>query len=122
MNDLYIEPSRKSLEVKCIHGEISFTGNSILSDPKAFFGRVFDWIHEYLNYPAETTVVNFRLDYVDTASVQQILELITHLKELRTGGHKLVVNWYYEMNDPELLELGEIMDGRLGLDFNFIRC
>jgi hypothetical protein len=31
------------------------------------------------------------------------------------------VNWYYDINDPEILELGEILAGRIKIPFNFIR-
>jgi len=121
MDKLIIKPTKKSLDVKCVPGEINLVGNSILADPKVFFDPIFDWVDEYVKQPPERTVINFRLEYVDTASVQRIIEMLTKLREIKYDGHDLSVNWYFEMNDPELLELGEIMDGRLGLEFNFIK-
>jgi len=120
MNDLIIKPTQKSLDVKCTPGEVSLSGNSILADPKVFFEPVFKWVEEYLKEPEETTTVNLKFEYVDTASVQRIFDILKHLRELKHNEKELSVNWYYEMDDPELLELGEIMDGRLGLEFNYI--
>ena len=110
MNDLIIKPTQKSLDVKCIPGEVSLSGNSILSDPKVFFEPVFKWVDEYIKQPEASTTVNLKFEYVDTASVQRIFDVLKHLKELRNNDKELNVNWYYEMDDPELLELGEIMD------------
>ena len=121
MDDLIIKSTQKSLNVKCAPGEINLLGNSILADPKVFFEPVHKWIDDYLEHPKERTEVNLKLEYVDTASVQRILELLTKLRELKKKELELIVNWYYEMDDPELLELGEIMDTRLKLEFNFIK-
>ena len=42
------------------------------------------------------------------------------LKEkIPNSADRLIVNFYFEFDDPELLEVGEIMAGRLRLDFNF---
>jgi hypothetical protein len=30
------------------------------------------------------------------------------------------VNWFVENNDPEIIELGNILDNRTGFRFNFI--
>lgn len=120
MNDLIIEPTKKSLEIKCVPGEIRFSGNSILQDAKKFFDPVIKWTQEYVNSPEVYTLVDLKLHYVDTASVQRIFEMLEVLKKIKNSENEIVVNWHYEMDDPELLELGEIMDGRLGLEFNFI--
>ena len=121
MNDLILKPTQKTLDVKCVPGEIRLTGNSILSDPKVFFDPIKDWISEYVKQPEESTLVNLKLEYVDTASVQQIMEMLMLLKKLKYREHEVAVNWYYEVDDPELLELGEIMQNRLGLEFQFIK-
>ena len=121
MDDLIIKPSAKSLDVRCKPGEIKLSGNSILADPMVFFEPLNKWVDDYLEQPEDSTQIDLKLEYVDTASVQRILELLTKLRELKKKELELVVNWYFEMDDPELLELGEIMDTRLKLDFNFIK-
>ena len=121
MKDLILKPTPKTLEVSCAPGEISLSGNSILSDPKVFFDPIHTWVKEYIKDPEESTLVNMKLEYVDTASVQQILEMMVTLRKLTLNEHALAVNWYYEVDDPELLELGEIMQNRLDLEFQFIK-
>ena len=74
MEALIIKPTPKSLEIKCMPGEIVLSGNSILEDPKVFFEPLLNWIDDYLKQPEECTIINLKLEYVDTASIQGIQE------------------------------------------------
>ena len=77
-------------------------------------------MESYLKEPEEVTTVDLKLEYVDTASVQSVFDVMRMFKVLQEQKKELVVNFYFEFDDPELLELGEIMEGRLGIKFNFI--
>ncbi len=70
--------------------------------------------------PEEKTTVDLKLEYVDTASVQSVFDIMRMFKPLQEKNKEMAVNFYFEFDDPELLELGEIMEGRLGIKFNFI--
>ena len=120
IKELILEPGKDTLEIKCSHGKISMQGNSLLADPKKFFQPVNDWITEYIKDPAQTTEITLRFEYMDTASIQAIFDLLMSIKVITKINKQLVVNWYFEFDDPELLEVGEIMSGRLKLDFNYI--
>jgi hypothetical protein len=120
MEELIIKKKRDAPEIICREGFVSMKGNSILADPKAFFQPVNDWIEAYIKDPAETTSVDLEFDYVDTASVQSVFSLLKLLKKVPRHEKRVVVNWHYEFDDPELLEVGEIMQTRLGLNFNFV--
>jgi hypothetical protein len=120
MEELFIKKKKDAPEIICREGSVSMKGNSILADPKAFFQPVTDWIGEYIKNPAETTSIDLEFDYVDTASVQSVFSILKLLKKIPRHEKRVVVNWYYEFDDPELLEVGEIMQTRLGLNFNFV--
>jgi hypothetical protein len=120
MENIKIEPTKKSLEVECSPGYFKLSGNSILSDPRKFFKPIVEWVESYLQNPEDVTTVDLKLEYVDTASVQSVFDIMRMFKVLQEQKKELVVNFYFEFDDPELLELGEIMEGRLGIKFNFI--
>ena len=120
MENITIEPTKKSLEVECSPGYFKLSGNSILSDPRKFFKPIVEWVESYLKDPEKLTTVDLKLEYVDTASVQSVFDLMRMFKALQEKDKELVVNFYFEFDDPELLELGEIMEGRLGIKFNFL--
>lgn len=120
MDNISIEPTKKSLEVECSPGYFKLSGNSILSDPRKFFQPIVEWVDDYIKNPMDKTTVDLKLEYVDTASVQSVFDIMRLFKPLQDRDKEVVVNFYFEFDDPELLELGEIMEGRLGIKFNFI--
>ncbi|MFO7932732.1 MAG: SiaC family regulatory phosphoprotein [Bacteroidales bacterium] len=120
MENIKIEPTKKSLEAECSPGYFKLSGNSILSDPRKFFKPIVEWVDSYLQDPEDVTTIDLKLEYVDTASVQSVFDIMRMFKVLQEQKKELVVNFYFEFDDPELLELGEIMEGRLGIKFNFI--
>lgn len=118
MQNLFIKATEKSLEIDLKTGELSFSGCSIVSDPKQFFSPVSEWVEEYINNAPEQTTINIKLEYMDTASVKSFYEI---LKRLTTINHKrkIILNWHYEYYDPEILELGEILQSKLDFEFVF---
>ena len=120
MDNISIEPTKKSLEVECSPGYFKLSGNSILSDPRKFFQPIVEWVEDYIKNPMDKTTVDLKLEYVDTASVQSVFDIMRLFKPLQDREKEVTVNFYFEFDDPELLELGEIMEGRLGIKFNFI--
>jgi hypothetical protein len=120
MEDLIIIPTDKSLAVDISYGILNFTGRSILTDPKIFFEPILNWVHKYIKQAAEETVVNIKLEYIDTASTQSLYQILRQLNNVRSKELVLMVNWYIEDADPEMKELGEMIEQRLGIEFQYI--
>jgi hypothetical protein len=120
MDDLIIKPTDKSLAVDISYGIFNFTGRSILTDPKIFFDPINAWVGKYLKSPAGETVINIKLEYIDTASTQSLYQILRKLNGLRKKGLVVMLNWYVEDADPEMKELGEMIEQRLGIEFQYI--
>lgn len=120
MDDLIIKPTDKSLAVDISYGIMNFTGRSILTDPKIFFEPINTWVGKYLRNPAEETVVNIKLEYIDTASTQSLYQILRQLNGVRKKGLVFMVHWHIEDEDPEMKELGEMIEQRLGVEFQYL--
>lgn len=120
MDDLIIRPTDKSMAVDISYGILNFTGRSILTDPKIFFDPISNWVVKYLRDPADETVVNIKLEYIDTSSTQSLYQVLRQLNSVRKKGFVFMVNWYIEEDDPEMKELGELIEQRLGVEFHYI--
>ena len=120
MDDLIIEPTDKSLAIDISYGILNFTGRSILTDPKVFFEPIAKWVTKYMKNPAEETVINIKLEYIDTASTQSLYQILRQINNVRKKGLVFMVNWYIEDADPEMKELGEMIEQRLGIEFQYI--
>jgi len=121
MQKLVINATPKSFDVICEQGHIEFKGCSVVSDPKVFFKPVRTWIDEYMKNAPEETIVNLKIDYADSASIRNIYEILQSLGKLNEYKKSIKVNWYYDINDPEILEIGEILAGRVKAPFHFIK-
>lgn len=121
MNELILEGKKDKLNVHCSNGKIEMSGNSILQDAQKFFRPIEEWIADYVKNPANQTEITLKFEYIDSASVQSISILLKYFKDWSEDkSPSVIVNWYFEFDDPELLELGEILQGRLNIPFNFI--
>ena len=96
-----------------------FSGCSIINDPKAFFNPILKWAEEYGKNPPDETLIDVKFEYIDSASVKSFYEILKELTNA-TRFKKLSVNWHYDYEDPEILELGEIIQSKLNVQFNFV--
>jgi len=119
MNDLIIQPGIKTPGVDLSYGILLFHGRSIVPEPKDFFEPVIAWIKSYIENPAEITAITIKLEYIDSKSTQALLHILELLKQVESKGLVLMVNWYYSFGDVEMLQLGELVQGRIELEFSF---
>ncbi|MFW5820293.1 MAG: DUF1987 domain-containing protein [Bacteroidota bacterium] len=119
MEDLIIKPTNKSLSVKLTEGNLVFSGCSIINDPRTFFSPILKWVENYGKNPSDETHVDIKFEYIDSASVKSFFEILKELNDA-TRKKKLNISWHYDLDDPEILELGEIIESKLNLQFNFV--
>lgn len=121
MQNLNIKATPKSFEIICESGFIEIKGCSIVNDPKVFFKPVQNWISDYFKDSPTDTIISLKIDYIDSASTKFVFEIIKSFELLMNQQKTVQVLWYYDANDPEVLEIGEILAGRLQVPFNFIQ-
>lgn len=110
MDDLRIERTPLTPEIEFKNsGEMSIKGKSLPEDPRKFYMLLFDWINE-MN--VNNINLDVKLEYVNTSSSKNILELIKAIDNQQNTKH-LKLNWYYEVDDPDMLEFGEIIQRSL---------
>jgi hypothetical protein len=109
LEPLKIEPTHKTPKVYFDAQENIFevSGRSIPEDSVGFFKRILDWIDEYGKSPNEKTQFKFELEYFNTSSSKNILELLKKLEKIHLDGHSVHITWYYDEDDEDMEETGE---------------
>ncbi|MCB0790792.1 MAG: DUF1987 domain-containing protein [Flavobacteriales bacterium] len=102
------------------HGRLEFIGRSLPANSEQFFSRVYRWLDDYLRTPCPETVVNMRLDYLDTSSSKHLYNIFERLSAVNERGQKVSVNWHYETGDEEMAETGEDYRDLFRMDFRII--
>ena len=122
MEDLYLKKTFNSPEVEFIadKGELSLEGRSIPEDPGEFFELLIDWINEYFLNPAKDTVMNIRLEYINSGSSKYMLEVLRIMKINHDAGKGVQIKWYFEEGDESIQELGVHYEQTIQIPFEHI--
>ena len=78
------------------------------------------WLDKYINEPAEITRVDFYLEYFDRFNTAVLISLLNKILCVNLKQKKLIINWYIEDGDEDILDQGVYISTVLGIPFNFI--
>lgn len=100
-------------------GTIRIKGRAISEKASGFFREFESWLNEYIIDPPNITYVDIQMEYFDNQNLTRFLSILKKLREIMLKGKKLVINWYYEEEDDDILERGEQISFLLNVPFNF---
>ncbi len=100
-------------------GIFEISGNSHPENPGLFYQPIIDEISEYILNPQNTTTVNIKLSYFNTASSRQIMIMLLEFKKIQIKNKELIVNWFYSAKDEDMLEFGEDFSDVSAIKFNY---
>ena len=122
MEALTIEGTAKTPNVKfeADNGLIEIKGRSIPENSIEFYKPLVDWLEEYGKTPAALTKVNIQLEYFNTSSSKCILDVFKKLEAIYKTKNEVIINWYYEEDDEDMLEAGEDYESIIRVPFKMI--
>jgi len=122
MEDLFLKKTFNSPEVEfsADSGEMMIEGRSIPEDPGEFFDRLTSWLNNYFLRPKEKTILNVKLEYINSGSSKYMLELLRIMKINHQAGRDVLVKWYYEEGDESIEELGQHYQQTVQIPFELI--
>ncbi len=123
MKQLYIKGTRQTPDVDFNYdkGILELKGRSIPENTYEYFAPLVDWVEEYAKAPKTNTVMKVYLEYFNTSSSKFILELFKKLRPItELKGYNIVVEWYYDEDDEEMMETGEDYEDVSKLPFKLI--
>ena len=83
---------------------LEMEGRSMPEDAVGFFQPIIDWFREYAKSPKENTVLKVTLEYFNTSSSKNLLEIFKSMKDAGNGNN---VDWHYDWEDEDMQEAGE---------------
>ncbi len=118
MEDLILEPTKRTPSVTFINsGKLVLAGSLYSENAAEFFDPLLKWIE---NLKASTVDFDIIIEYMNTASAKQLLRLLMILRDNKDVTNA-TINWFYQKDDEETLETGEILNDSLkGINFKFV--
>ncbi len=124
METLQIEGTPKTPSIKFDYHNalLEIKGRSIPENSIEFYKPLVDWLDKYSSAPKTNTNVNIQLEYFNTSSSKCILDVFKKLESIQKGGAShVVINWYYEADDEDMLEAGEDYQAIINVPFKMVQ-
>jgi hypothetical protein len=122
MESISIEgtPKTPTVNFDATTGKIEVKGRSIPENSIEFYRPLVEWLEEYSKEPQKLTNVNIQLEYFNTSSSKCILDVFKKLEAIKKAKNEVVINWYYEEDDEDMLEAGEDYESIIRVPFKMI--
>ena len=122
MEQMIIEgtPKTPSIKFNQEEGIIEIKGRSIPENSIEFYKPVVEWLEKYAKDPLKKTLVNIQLEYFNTSSSKCLLDIFKKLEAIHKSKNEVIINWYYEEDDEDMLEAGEDYESIIRVPFKMI--
>lgn len=123
MDPIIIEgtPKTPSVVFDAEKGNVEIKGRSIPENSIEFYKPLVDWLDKYADSAPGITTVNIQLEYFNTSSSKCILDVFKKLENVhKKDENEVIINWYYEEDDEDMLEAGEDYQSILKIPFKMI--
>ena len=96
------------------------SGRSLPEDAIGFFAPILTWMNEYIQTPNKYTELSVKLDYFNSASSKQLVDLMILLEKVNEMPDKgVIVMWGYEKEDDIMKIRGQEMESIIELSFRY---
>jgi hypothetical protein len=101
-------------------GVIIIKGRSMNNNATEFYKEIEDWIDIYISNPADLTRVDIYPEYFNGINSMIFTSLLKKIIKVKLKDKQVVINWYYEEDDEDILAQGENISSILDIQVNFI--
>lgn len=101
-------------------GVLNLKGRSIPENSLDFYLPIYQWLDEYTKSPSSKTIMNVQLDYFNTSSSKCILDILKRIDKIDELGNDVIIKWYYNESDEDMMESGEDYMDLLDAPFELI--
>ena len=98
-------------------GVFKVTGRALPENAHEFFKPIEEWVQSYVESPLESTVVEMRIDYFNSAATRYIFNLLMCFEDIVDEGGDAKVIWYYKEDDDMIETKGEELASILEVPF-----
>jgi hypothetical protein len=132
MEKLYISPSQSIPEILFSIEDNIFriSGTSRPEDVRALYYPVIDWIKELADNILNGTLtkystedpLRFQVDllYFNSSSAKFLYDIFLELNRINYSGIPVIVEWYYEKDDTDMMEAGNDISHLAEMKFTLI--
>lgn len=109
MDNIFIEGTDRTPEVDLNFdsGNLKISGRSITENPISFYKKIEEYISLYIKDPQPKTTFKVVLEYFNTSTSKCLVDIFKILESLHSSKNQVLIEWYYEKDDEEIMDSGE---------------
>jgi hypothetical protein len=105
------------------NGTFVLKGRCIMEDSNSFTKPIFEKLAEFTNkFQDKPLTASFEIEYLNKSFIKNLYTVFKEMEKHHKNQYHpdVVVNWYYEEGDEDMLELGEDFQSVYKIPFKFI--
>jgi len=127
MRKLILDPTSNSPRVILDpeNNRFEISGESRPPDVASFYLEILKWFDDYTLYlnrsqeMKEPVIFNFDFEYFNSSSAKYILDFCKQIGDVRSKGMNLGIKWHYDMDDMDMMQVGQEMSKIAKFPFEF---
>ena len=120
LDNLILEPTRKTPWIILEPGKVIILGRSILENPGEFYRPIHEWVSRYAGESGPITTVQLGFEFVNTTSIKWVYAILKELARIPDMHVKAKISWYYEEGDEDMCDLGFILKSLVDCPFTIM--
>jgi hypothetical protein len=111
-----------SVKISSEEQRIIITGPSRLEDPTPFYENLILVLDEnIINFKSRFSI-DFKLNYLNSSSSKWLFHILKNVQNRFGTSRRMSINWYYDIDDENIMEAGEVFRNLLNVPFNLIEA
>ncbi len=106
MNNLIIERTAGTPEINfnAQTGLLQISGRANANNITTFYKTLDAWLDAYVANPAEQTVIELELDYINSVFSKLLFIFLEKSKAIAKKNKKLIIKWYHFADDEDSMD------------------
>ncbi len=99
-------------------GYLLIKGKSVPFEYPEIFDTIHDRLRVYMRKPEKRMLIDIDLSAINAASKRSIMQTFQLFEEMNKEGANVRVNWFYQPDDEDVYELGEICKSSFNINID----
>ncbi len=111
-------PYFPSVKFEVSSGVCEISGESYMEEAYKFYLPLINWIRQFTEEEKRKITLNIKLIYFNTSTSKCLLDIFEILKKYKEQGGQTEVNWFYDEDDPDMVEEVRDFENEAEMEFN----
>ncbi len=103
------------------NGNLVIRGKSVPFNYPEIYDTIQDRMLVYMQKPEEKTRIDICLSAINAISKRMIYNTFRQFEEMKKQGMDIQIKWYYQPDDDDVYEMGELCKANFDLDIRMLK-